>query len=104
MSTEEFTKEIYNASAENKNSDSGGVKVIKKIKFLNGKKVIKRTCSKDGFRYDPKTKRCIKLSPQELKKMKIANKKRVRKMAKKMAIILRKRKKSMAIRKSRMGE
>ena len=78
-------------------------KVRKIIKFLNGKKVIKRTCG-DGYRYDPATKRCIKLSPQELKKMKIANKKRVRKMAKKMAIILRKRKKSMAIRKSRMGE
>ena len=77
-------------------------RVRKVIKFLNGKKVIKRTCG-EGYKYDPNTKRCIKLSPSDLRKMKIASKKRVRKMRNKMGIILRKRAKSLRIRQSRMG-
>lgn len=78
-------------------------KVRKIVKFLNGKKVIKRTCG-PGYRYDPKGKRCVRLSPQELRKMKLASKKRVRLMKKKMASILLRRKKSLKIRKSRMGD
>ena len=87
--------------APQKKTDSPN-RVRKVIKFLNGKKVIKRTCG-EGYKYDPKTKRCIKLSPSDLRKMKIASKKRVRKMRNKMGIILRKRAKSLRIRQSRMG-
>ena len=60
MPTEE-TSTTKTAIQEPQAKQEPANKVRKIIKFLNGKKVIKRTCSKDGFRYDPKTKRCIKL-------------------------------------------
>ena len=80
-----------------------GSNVPKKVvKFLNGKKVVKRTCG-NGYKYNPKTKRCEKLSPSEIKTLHFASKKRVRKMKTKMASILRKRMRSIGIRNSRMG-
>lgn len=80
-----------------------GNKVKKIIRFLNGKRVIKRRCG-DGYYYDPKQKRCVKMSPQEIHKRFLGSKKRVRKMRQKMGIILRKRARSMKIRQARMGE
>lgn len=70
------------------------------VKYINGKRHIKRTCG-DGYKYDPEAKRCVKLSPQELRKQKLANKKRLKKMKTKMKQILRKRMISMKIRKAR---
>ena len=81
-----------------------GNKIIKKIRFLNGKRVVKRTCSGFGYAYNPKTKRCEKLSPKEIHARFLGSKKRIRKMKIKMGNILRKRERSMKIRKARMGE
>lgn len=84
--------------------EAGGNKLVKKIRFLGGKRIIKRKCTGFGYYYDPKQKRCVKMSPQEIHKRFLGSKKRVRKMRQKMGAILRKRKKSMKIRQSRMGE
>lgn len=74
----------------------------KVIRFLNGRRVIKRICG-GGYKYNPALKRCVKLDPSQMKKLKLAQKKRVRKMKMKMGTILRKREKSMKIRNSRMS-
>lgn len=79
-----------------------GNKVKKIVKFLKGKKVVKRVCG-NGYAYDPKHKRCVKVAPSELRKRALGAKKRVRKMRVKMGLILRKRAKSMKIRNARMG-
>lgn len=84
--------------------EAGNNKVVKKIRFLGGKRVIKRKCTGFGYYYDPKQKRCVKMSPQEIHKRFLGSKKRVRKMRQKMGIILRKRSRSMKIRQARMGE
>ena len=80
-----------------------GNKVKKVIRFLNGKRVVKRRCG-GGYQYNPKTKRCEKLSPKEIHARFLGSKKRIRKMKIKMGNILRKRARSMKIRKARMGE
>ena len=85
-------------------NSSGSNKIIKKIRFLGGKRIIKRTCSGFGYAYNPKTKRCEKLSPKEIHARFLGSKKRIRKMKIKMNNILRKRARSMKIRKARMGE
>lgn len=79
-----------------------GNKIKKIIRFLNGKRVIKRRCGM-GYYFDPKQKRCIKMSPREIHNRFLGSKKRIRKMRSKMGIILRKRAKSMKIRQARMG-
>ena len=81
-----------------------GNRVKKVIRFLNGKRVVKRTCSGFGYQYNPKTKRCEKLSPKAIHTRFLGSKKRIRKMKIKMGNILRKRARSMKIRKARMGE
>ena len=79
-----------------------GNRVKKIIRFLNGKRVVKRRCGM-GYVYNPKTKRCEKLSPKEIHTRFLGSKKRIRKMKIKMGNILRKRARSMKIRKARMG-
>ena len=80
-----------------------GNKVKKVIRFLNGKRTVKRRCG-GGYQYNPKTKRCEKLYPKEIHARFLGSKKRIRKMKIKMGNILRKRARSMKIRKARMGE
>lgn len=72
------------------------------VKYIDGKRTIKRTCG-DGYRYDPELKRCVKLTAMELRKQKLASKKRVKKMKMKMKQIMRKREKTMRIRDAREG-
>lgn len=79
-----------------------GNKVKKIVRFLNGKRKILRKCG-NGYVYDPKQKRCVKMSPKEIHNRFLGSKKRIRKMRAKMGIILRKRAKSMKIRQARMG-
>lgn len=73
---------------------------VKIVKYIDGKRTIKRTCG-DGYRYDPDLKRCVKLTAMELRKQKLASKKRVKKMKMKMKQIMRKRDKTMRIRDAR---
>ena len=80
-----------------------GNKIKKVVRFLGGKRVIKRKCTGFGYYYDPKQKRCVKMSPKEIHNRFLGSKKRIRKMRAKMGIILRKRAKSMKIRQARMG-
>lgn len=80
-----------------------GNKIKKIVRFLNGKRIIKRTCTKFGYYFDPKQKRCVKMSPKEIHNRFLGSKKRVRKMRSKMGMIIRKRKRSLKIRQSRMG-
>jgi hypothetical protein len=58
-------------------------------------KIIKYICSKPGYKKDPKNpKRCIKMTPEEIKNRKKAAKKSVIKRKSKLLDIIRKAKKT----------
>lgn len=76
---------------------------VKVVRFKDGKRIVKRTCLVPGFKYDPESKSCKKIPMSTVRKMKLGAKKRVRLMKSRMNSTVRKRKRSMRIRKSRMS-
>ena len=53
-------------------------------------KVIKIKCKKDGYKWNAKLGKCVKMSPEEIKKRKLAAKKAAQKRKGKMAQIAKK--------------
>ena len=76
---------------------------IKWKRVIRNKKVVKKAFCPDGYRYDANKKKCVRISPEQARKMSKAAKKRARKMKGKMAKIVRKRMKSMKKRTRTMG-